>query len=156
MGTVTNPLNTLQAARALAATLQKPSQPVALSPRYAALLAQIEAGTSSALLWKDARGRIQIIHECANLSPAEYEKARLNTCGGRRIFSHQRSLDDLGYGGSVWIISQNGSERFHCNLWSADQIDADAQWVFEPHLNCLYVREATSIEKKMWISGEAC
>jgi hypothetical protein len=153
MGTVTT-INNLEAAKALAATIQKPAQPVELKPQYQRWLSELEAGTSPALLWKDARGRVQIIFEGESHCPERYASAMKNTFQGRALNPYILSLDDLGYGGQLWLINQDGEERYHCNLWSADQIDADAQSAFEPFLNCSYVREANHIEKKVWLSGE--
>jgi hypothetical protein len=153
MGTVT--INNLEAAKALAAQIQKPAQPVVLSPRYQELISELEAGSYSALLWKDLRGRVQIIFQGPEYSPENYALAKANTLNGKPIRPFRKSLGDLGYFGRVWIISQNGEERYHCNLWSGDQIDADAQSAFEPFLNCTYVREATPLEVKLWLEGEA-
>jgi hypothetical protein len=155
MVTVTTQINNLEAAKALAAQIQKPAQPRALRPSDAALLEKIEAGTSIALIWKDARGRLQVIFEGEAVSPERYLKAEANTVTGKAINPHRESLSSLGRGGEVYIISQDGEERFHCNLWSQCQLDADVQHIFEPHINCLFVRSATPLEKKLWLSGEA-
>lgn len=153
MGTVT--INNLEAAKAFAAQIQRPAQPQALRPSDAALLQKIEAGTSIALIWKDARGRLQVIFEGEPVSPERYAKAAANTRAGKAINPHRESLSGFGRGGEVYIISQDGEERFHANLWSQCQLDADVQHIFEPHVNCLFVRSATPIEKKLWLEGEA-